>query len=124
MANILFIEDEPHLRTVFYFFSRNTEHNVFLASDGIEGLELMREKKPDIVIADISMPNMDGFQMAKEMRADPTIAHIPLIFMTGFSQQFDREEAARYNPSAYLVKPCRAKDLKETIEQVLRARGG
>lgn len=119
MARIIFCEDTPHLQRLFFVSLRNTEHEVFLASDGIEGLKLIREKHPDIVLADISMPNMDGFEMAKEMRADPQIAHIPLIFVTGFAQKYDKEEAASYSPAAYLTKPCRLKYLKEVTESVL-----
>jgi CheY-like chemotaxis protein len=120
MAIILFIEDVPELRTVFYFFSRNMEHEVLLASDGVEGLKIIREKHPDVVVTDISMPNMDGFQLAEEIRADPQIAQIPLIFVTGVSDIYDLQEAAKYNPAAYLLKPCNSKALQEIIEQALR----
>lgn len=119
MARIIFCEDTPHLQRLFYVSLRNTEHEVHLASDGIEGLKLIREKHPDIVLADISMPNMDGFEMAKEIRKDPQIAHIPIIFVTGFAQKYDKDEAASYNPAAYLVKPCTRKHLKDVIESVL-----
>jgi CheY-like chemotaxis protein len=120
MSIIVFCEDTLLLQRLFYLFLRNTEHEVYLASDGIEGLRLTREKRPDIVLTDISMPLMDGFEMAKEIREDPQISHIPIIFVTGFAQRYDKEEAARYRPAAYLTKPCTSKYLKDKIDQVLR----
>ncbi|HEX3641407.1 MAG TPA: response regulator [Ktedonobacteraceae bacterium] len=120
MAKIVFCEDEKMLQKLFRAFLRSTEHEVYIASNGIEGLALIEREHPDLILTDVSMPDLDGFALAAAIRANPILAAIPIIFVTGFAQKQDKEEAARYAPISYLVKPFTRATLRDTIEAVLR----
>jgi Response regulator containing CheY-like receiver domain and AraC-type DNA-binding domain len=88
---------------------------VFVASNGIEGLALIEQERPDLILTDIRMPECDGFQLAAAVKANPILSAIPIIFITAFAQKYDIEEAKQYNPIGYLIKPFEAPDLRAAI---------
>jgi CheY-like chemotaxis protein len=119
MAKIVFCEDEVFLQKLIHLILRSTEHQVYLASDGLEGFTLIERERPDLILTDISMPGWDGFQLADAVKAQPHLASIPIIFVTAFAQRFDVEEGARHGAAGYLLKPFSAVDLHATIEEAL-----
>src|SRR5579859_3184907 len=119
MAKIVFCEDEKLLQKLFRVLLRSTEHEVYVASDGLEGLAIIEREHPDLILTDISMPRCDGFQLADAVKAHPSLAAIPIIFVTGFAQKHDMEEAARHGPIGYLIKPFAAADLRTAIAGAL-----
>lgn len=121
MAKIVFCEDEKLLQKLFRALLRSTEHEIYIASDGIEGLALIKREHPDVILTDISMPGMDGFQLADAVKADPHLSAIPIVFVTGFAQKYDREEAVRHGASGYLLKPFTTEDLRAAIAAALVA---
>jgi CheY-like chemotaxis protein len=121
MAKIVFCEDEKLLQKLFRILLRSTEHEIYIASDGIEGLAIIKRVHPDLIVTDISMPNCDGFQLADAVKADPHLSAIPIVFVTGFAQKYDMEEAARHGASGYLLKPFTTKDLQAAMTAALVA---
>src|SRR5690349_13639169 len=119
MAKIVFCEDEPFLRKLFGLFLRPTKHEIYMASDGLEGFALIERERPDLILTDISMPGWDGFQLADAVKAQPHLASIPLIFVTAFAQRVDVEEGALHGAAGYLLKPFSAADLRAKIETAL-----
>src|SRR5215469_9256208 len=119
MATIVFCEDEVVLQELFRIRMRKTGHDIYVASDGIEGLEIIEREKPDLILTDIAMPRCDGFQLAKAVRAHPDLSHIPLIFVTAYAEQYDKAEAEQYHPVEYLIKPFAAAYLRDTITAAL-----
>lgn len=118
MARIVLCEDEQLiLRLIKRALS---DHEVYVARDGIEGLAVIERERPDLVLTDIFMPRYDGFQLAQALRADPRFVDLPLIFITGFARKYDQNEANRYNPICFLVKPFGEMDLKIIIEAALK----
>jgi two-component system response regulator MtrA len=116
MAKIIFCEDEARIQKLIRVIMRSTDHEVFVAADGVEGLTLIERERPDIVFTDISMPDCDGFQLAEAMQANPALANIPLIFVTAFAQQPEREEGFRHGAVGYLIKPFSPTELREMID--------
>src|SRR5438309_10770752 len=86
MAKIVFCEDEKLLQKLFRALLRSTEHEVYVASDGLEGFAIIEREHPDLILTDISMPRCDGFQLADAVKAHASLAAIPIIFMTGFAR--------------------------------------
>lgn len=121
MAKIVFCEDEKLLQKLFRILLRSTEHEIYMASDGIEGLAIIKRVHPDLILTDISMPNCDGFQLADAVKADPNLSAIPIVFVTGFAQQYDMEEAVRHGARGYLLKPFTTKNLRAAINSALVA---
>jgi CheY-like chemotaxis protein len=119
MAKIVFCEDEALLQKLIHFIMRSTKHEVYIASDGLEGFALIEGERPDLILTDISMPGWDGFQLADAVKARPHLASIPIIFVTAFAQRIDVEEGALHGATGYLLKPFSAADLRATIEAAL-----
>ena len=121
MAKIVFCEDEVRIQKLIRTMLRSTSHEVYMASDGVEGLALIERERPDLIFTDISMPNCDGFQLAEAVKAQPHLAQIPLIFVTAFAQRTEIEEGYRRGATSYLIKPFSPADLRMKIEAFVQA---
>lgn len=138
---ILIVDDEPDIIT---FVSTVMEENGYTsigAKDGVEGLDLLRKEKPDLVLLDLMMPKKSGITMFQELRKDPDLSHIPVVVVTGVSEvtgvdfrnfmykQPMRDEKqfvestglTRYTvPNGYLEKPVDPVELIKTVKEVLK----
>ena len=119
-ANILIVDDYADNRELLRLMLEAAGHHVREAEDGRAGLEMAQTEVPDLVLADLSMPQLDGWGMLTELRADERTRHIPCIAITAF---VDRERARSHaqNFDGYLSKPYRRAELIETVERALAA---
>jgi CheY-like chemotaxis protein len=92
------------------------------AEDGLEGLRLLQDHKPDVVTCDISMPLMDGYQFLVKAKKDPATCHIPIIVVTAIGQEDDVAKANAMGADAYLTKPFSSSNLIETIQTQLKSK--
>jgi CheY-like chemotaxis protein len=92
-------------------------YEIVLAKNGVEAIEAMRTQKPDLVLMDVQMPEMDGLEATRRIRADETIAHTPIIAVTSFAMESDREEIVAAGVNSYMTKPV---GLKELVKEVAR----
>ena len=100
---ILYVEDEPTTQELIGEILSDSCKEVFIASNGEEGLELYKEKKPDIVLSDIAMPHMDGLEMSEAIKSiNPQQA---IALFTAFSQSSYLKKAAELEISTYILKP-------------------
>jgi len=121
MGRVVFVEDDPQVRKLVQAALRTTPHEVQIATNGREGLELVRRVRPHVVFTDVSMPEMDGVQLADAIRADPELATTPIVFITASVQ---KEQIARYmahGASGYLAKPFSTKALRDEIARLVPA---
>jgi len=101
--SILYVEDEPTTQELIGEILRDSCKEVFIASDGVEGLELYKENNPDIVLSDIAMPNMTGLEMSEAIKAiNP---EQPIALFTAFSQSSYLKKAAELEIATYILKP-------------------
>jgi CheY-like chemotaxis protein len=121
MAKIIFCEDEVRIQKLIRTMLRSTLHEVYIASDGVEGLALIERERPDLIFTDVSMPNCDGFQLADAVKARPHLARIPIIFVTAFAQRTEIEEGYRHGATNYLIKPFSPSELRTKIEAFTKA---
>jgi CheY-like chemotaxis protein len=119
MANLVFCEDDEFLQKLIHFYMRKTPHEVYIASNGLEGWALIEREHPDLILTDISMPGWDGFQLADAVKARPDLASIPIVFVTAFAQRVDVEEGLQHGATGYLFKPFSAAELHAAIEAAL-----
>ena len=119
MARILFCEDDPSVRKLIQTVMRSTGHEVHLAEDGREGLELIERFRPDAVFTDVGMPHLDGFQMYREILNRPALAGTPVVFMTATAQRSEVETAERMGAAGYVVKPVRAAELRAKVDELV-----
>lgn len=118
MATVLFIEDEPALGMIVKDSLIYRGFDVLYAANGQEGLEQFRLHQPDIVVADIMMPDMDGFTMAEHIRRDDP--HTPIMFLTARSQTADVVRGFELGGNDYLKKPFSLDELVARINALLR----
>ena len=118
MATVLLIEDEPALGMIVKDSLAYRGFEVLYAANGADGLEQFRLHKPDIVVADIMMPDMDGFTMAEHIRRDDP--HTPIMFLTARSQTADVVRGFELGGNDYLKKPFSLDELVVRINALLR----
>ncbi|ACR32310.1 response regulator [Burkholderia glumae] len=94
--------------------------SVETASDGVQALKRLRSgPRPDLIITDINMPNMDGLELIRQARQLPGLRFTPLLVLTTESQQARRDEAKALGATGWLVKPVATAALLQVIKQVL-----
>ena len=120
-ATVLIIED--NMDVVLYIKALlPTQYYLITASDGVEGWERANDLIPDIIIADIMMPNKDGLTLCKEIRTSVLLNHIPVILLTAKSTLEDRLKGLQHGADAYIYKPFHLNELLIQIETLLENR--
>lgn len=115
---ILLIDDEPEILEMLER-SLVEDFRVLKATNGMDGLELVRKELPDLVICDIMMPKLDGMEFLHLLKADKTLAHIPVIMLTAKMGEEDQITAFDSGADAYLTKPISLKYLRNRINHLL-----
>jgi len=120
---ILVVDDEEEAMLPVMAALRGAGYDVCTATDGWEGLAKARRERPDLVLLDVKMPQMDGWTFMKFVRAHRDLAAIPVIFLTGADSDRDRERGRRLGAEGYLVKPVEPDRLLGEVASVLDRRG-
>lgn len=116
---ILIIEDSPSQTQMLKQLLSKHGYETSTAGDGKEGLEKVKLIKPDLVLLDIVMPDMNGFQVARQITQNPKNAHIPVIVVSTKSMATDKLWAKRQGASDYVTKPVNEEELMSKIRQHL-----
>ena len=116
---ILAIDDENDVLLVVKMALQNEGFDVLTAGNGLDGLELAREGKPDLVLLDVMMPKMDGFEVLRQLKEDDATAYIPVIMLTGLSDRQRIQQALVSGTVYYIVKPFEVDDLIAKIRTTL-----
>ena len=114
---ILFVEDEVDIRKNYVTYLKMFFKDVYEASDGKEGYEVYKEKKPDILILDINMPKLSGLELLKKIRQDDS--KTKAIMLTAHSDANLLLEAVELKLTKYLIKPISRDELKESLNLVV-----
>ncbi len=101
---ILIIEDDAMIRSMYQTKLEQEGYIVMLADNGGQGLEMALKEKPDLVILDVIMPQMDGFSVLREMRLADSLKKTPIILLTNLGTTEDRKKGEHYGATDYLVK--------------------
>lgn len=117
---ILLVEDEPDNLEVIAETLHYYGIAVKTAQNGFEGLEVLRDFIPTLILLDLSMPKMDGWEMQKRVKSDPKTQNIPVIALTAHAMSGDKEQALAVGFDGYLTKPISIpnflKDLRVALE--------
>jgi len=111
---ILYVEDDMDTQRLIKKVLSSSAKEVFVASDGEEGLSLYKERQPDIVLTDISMPNMDGLEMAKKIKE--IVPNQTIGIFTAFDEPEYLKKAAELDIGTYLLKPFDRKQFFNSLE--------
>jgi DNA-binding response OmpR family regulator len=116
---ILVIDDEPQVTEIIEAFLKNAGHTVHVANQAVEGLELARKVKPDIILLDIMMPGTDGYGICNELKADSATANIPVVFLTGKDRADDQGRSFKVGGDMFIKKPFSCERLLEIVNIIL-----
>ncbi len=116
----LVVDDSMQLRrSVMYALQRIGDIVCVEAGDGAEAIKKFQGGKFDIVLTDINMPVLDGLKLTAHLRADRANDQLPIVIITTESAAEDRERAMKLGASAYLIKPVKAQEVLEAVQQLL-----
>ena len=117
---ILVIEDEPEMRRNITALLRYCHYEAISADNGQRGVEAARREKPDLILCDVMMPELDGHGVLQALQKDESLARIPFIFLTAKGEKEDLRSGMNLGADDYLTKPVANSDLVEAIEARLR----
>jgi DNA-binding response OmpR family regulator len=119
MAKILIADDAQDMVTVLASRFRALGHQVIEANDGIQALELAQREKPDLVLLDVMMPELNGFQVCRRMKSDPALAKVPVVLLTAKDTDADRFWGSEVGADAYLTKPVDPGAVVLRVQEIL-----
>jgi diguanylate cyclase (GGDEF)-like protein len=122
MKKVLVIEDDNVIRASLIKLLKNEDFDVINAENGQIGLELSKERLPDLIICDVMMPELDGYQVLNELRREPLTATIPFIFLTSKATKADIRKGMNLGADDYLTKPFTKTELLQAIATQIRKR--
>jgi DNA-binding NarL/FixJ family response regulator len=120
VKRILVIDDDARLREQYIEILRLEGYEVSEARNGREGVERARKEPPDLVLCDITMPEMNGHRVLETLRAEARTAHVPFVFLTGWNEREDIRTGMNLGADDYLTKPVVPDELTATIRARLR----
>jgi CheY-like chemotaxis protein len=121
-ARILVVDDEPAIREYEMTLLSELGHEVLIAADGAEALDLARAKQPHLVLLDIMMPELSGIEVCRQLRADPRTQDIRVIVVSAVDAKRALEESIIAGADDFLAKPIHALELMVRVRSILRVR--
>jgi len=119
LRTILVIDDDEKFSFGLVPMLRRNGYQVLTATNGAQGLEIIRSKGPDIILCDVMMPPPNGIQLKKELARDPESARIPFLFLTARTSVADKVVGLEYGADDYITKPFDINELLARIQSVL-----
>jgi chemosensory pili system protein ChpA (sensor histidine kinase/response regulator) len=116
---VMVVDDSITMRKVTSRVLENHSIEVMTALDGLDAIEKLHERVPDLMLLDIEMPRMDGYELAQHIRSDSRLRHVPIVMITSRSGQKHRKKARDAGANDYLTKPYQETDLVAKVEEML-----
>ncbi len=123
MSKIVVVDDDAAIQTLIKVNLEMQGHKVLTASDGIEGYALVQQERPDLVILDVMMPNVDGYTVCQRIRKNPETGHTPVLMLTALGVVEDKVKGFDVGADDYLVKPFELPELQVRVRALLRRSG-
>jgi len=117
---VMVVDDSITMRKVTTRVLERNELEVITAKDGLDAVEKLQDKVPDVMLLDIEMPRMDGYELATYMKNDPRLKLVPIIMITSRTGEKHRQRALEIGVERYLGKPYQEADLLRNVQEILR----
>ena len=118
-GRILIVDDETALRLICRLNLRSAGFHTLEASDGTSAIALARAERPDLILLDIMLPEMDGWQVAEELAANDETREIPILFLSARSESGDQARGHAMGGVGYITKPFDPQEMTNTVRDVL-----
>lgn len=117
---VLLVDDDDMLRKMMATLLTKQGLDVLPAENGQSALDKLKTARPDVVLLDVMMPDMDGFSVCRQIRSDPSISHIPIIMLTALDSVENKVKGFEAGADDYIAKPCDTLELVARISALLR----
>lgn len=118
-STILLVEDNEDNRTIYRTILEHVGYTVVEAADGEEGIRQARERLPDLILMDVSIPKINGWDATRTLKGDDATKHIPIIALTAHALEQDRQRAREAGCDGYLAKPIPPREVIEEVRRFL-----
>lgn len=119
---ILVIEDAPASKRLICYTLEQEGYQVLSASNGVVGLRMAREEKPDLLVLDVMLPGLDGFELCHRLRSDPQTTRLPILMLSAKAQDADISIGLRLGADDYLTKPADPSEIVKRVANLLTKR--
>src|SRR5215470_16027819 len=116
---ILLADDSLTIQKVVELTFSDSDYDLVCVSNGQRALEKLREERPDLILADVVMPEKNGYEVCEAIKGNPATAKIPVVLLSGTFEPFDRERAERIGADAIVSKPFDSQQLLSQVEALL-----
>ena len=120
MSKVLIVEDETNIRQLVKYNLEKESYQVLEAEDGLQGLRLAKAEKPDLVLLDLMLPQMDGLEVCRSLKGNQATAALPIIMLTAKSEEIDKVIGLELGADDYMTKPFSPRELVARVKAVLR----
>ena len=119
---ILIVEDSATQAVKLEYILEKNNYKVLIAENGVEALDIIKAKQPDLVITDIIMPEMDGFELCQKIRENNKFAELPIIMLTQLSKPGDITKGLKCGANDFIIKPYNGKALITHVKNIISIR--
>lgn len=121
-SEILIVDDNAQNAELLEAYLESLDANIRIAADGVDAMEKIAEKKPDIILLDIMMPRMSGFEVCRRVKKDEKTRNIPIVMVTALNELGDIERGVDCGADDFLSKPINKLELITRVKSLLRVR--
>lgn len=121
LSKVLIIENDPGAARLIGYILEEAGYEVLTASNGVEGLRRVKERRPDLVVLDVMLPGVDGFEVCHRLKSDPNTKAVPVLILSAKAREADRKVGLKAGADDYLAKPADPPDLLRRVEKLLAA---
>lgn len=122
-AKILLIDDHRTVLRLLEAILKLKGYELLYAENGQQGMAMARQERPDLILLDVMMPEIDGFKVCQYLKGQPDTAKIPVVFLTARGAEDDLETGRKVGAEGFMTKPFLAREVLDTIERLLAAAG-
>ena len=119
MKKILIVDDEPNIVMALEYTFKKNNFEVFIARDGQEALDILKNQLPDLIILDVMMPLVDGYATLTQIKKDDRLKDCKVIFLTAKNKEKDIEKGLALGADLYVLKPFSVKKLVDQVQQLI-----
>ncbi|UKN01362.1 response regulator [Paracrocinitomix mangrovi] len=116
---IVIVDDEPNIVMSLEYAFKKKGHQVFIARDGSEAIEIIKKELPDAVVLDVMMPKVDGFNTLKQIKNSPELKNCRVVFLSAKNKESDIQKGLDLGADKYLTKPFSVKKVITEVEELL-----